>query len=297
MPTATTVLCGVDFSRHSARALRYAAALAERLHGGLIVAFVNDPLLVAASSLEYDPKTVTAQTDKQLARFVAAAIGKARLRVEQVTADGDPATEILRLARERGCGFVAVGTQGLRGASHLFFGSTTERLLRNATLPVLAIPPRAPKNPARLWPKPAVGCAVDLDAHLAHDVAAAADLANRFGARLVLLHAVKPAVAPPWLARRRGKDADRERTELAKRELASAAGAAKRTPMPEQRVLLGSPAEAVASFARRRLQLVMLRLRRGKGWLGSRPGTITYQMLAVSAVPVLALPAESDETS
>jgi nucleotide-binding universal stress UspA family protein len=210
--------------------------------------------------------------------------------VDRLIVAGEPADEIHRIARERDYGFIVVGTQGLRGSRHMFFGSTTEQLLRVTEVPLLAIPPRAPGKPQSNWPRPVVGCAVDLDAHLRDDVRTAAHYARMFGAKLTVMHAVKSASTPAWLRARRGAD---PRLKSAETEVVSATRNPDIAPAPDVRILAGSPAEAVASFAKREVRLVILKLRRGTGLLGSRPGTITYQLLTISTVPVLALPASS----
>ena len=59
----------------------------------------------------------------------------------------------------------------------------------------------------------------------------------------------------------------------------------------ETRALIGNPAEAIAAFTKKeRVDLAILTLRRGKGVLGSRPGSMTYELLTVVATPVLAIP-------
>jgi len=45
-----SILCAVDFSRHSAMALRYAAALARNRQAWLTAVFAVDPLLSAAAA-------------------------------------------------------------------------------------------------------------------------------------------------------------------------------------------------------------------------------------------------------
>ena len=45
--------------------------------------------------------------------------------LEYIVAVGKPATEILRVARERSCGLIVISTHGLTGVRKLFFGSTT----------------------------------------------------------------------------------------------------------------------------------------------------------------------------
>jgi nucleotide-binding universal stress UspA family protein len=285
------VVCGVDFSKHSARAIRYGAALARRVNGSLIVVFVNDPLLDAATSVVHDARAMSDRNERELQRFVRRVLGTAPAsEVDRLIVVGEPARELHRIARDRGCGFIVVGTQGLRGSRHLFFGSTTEQLLRTTNIPVLAIPPRASAPPPN-WPKPLIGCAVDLDVHLRADVQSAAQLAAMVGTKLMLVHAVKAASLPPWIVKQRIAD---PRLRSAETELASAAGDPDVAPAPEVRVVSGDPAEAIATFAARRLRLIVLRLRRGAGLFGSRPGTITYKLLTISTVPVLALPTREE---
>lgn len=62
---------------------------------------------------------------------------KTRARVRVVT--GDPATEIVRLAREEKTDLVVLPTHGRSGFSHVFFGSVAEKVVRQAECPVLTL--------------------------------------------------------------------------------------------------------------------------------------------------------------
>jgi len=61
-------------------------------------------------------------------------------RLAIAVAVGDPAEEILKQSVECESDLIVIGTQGLEGAERLVFGSTTERVLRESKLPVLAVP-------------------------------------------------------------------------------------------------------------------------------------------------------------
>lgn len=52
---------------------------------------------------------------------------------------GDPAEEGLACAQRVGAGLIVVGTAGRRGVSRLLLGSVAERLIREATVPVLSV--------------------------------------------------------------------------------------------------------------------------------------------------------------
>ncbi len=83
--------------------------------------------------------TVTASTEAgaALQRFVdkASQGGAVRMHVRH----GRPARVIVDLARERGAGLIVMATHGLTGIDHAIIGSVTERTLRAAPCPVLAL--------------------------------------------------------------------------------------------------------------------------------------------------------------
>ena len=150
-----TVLCAVDFSKHSRAALGYAAAIAERAGGRLVVLFVNDPLLVAAAAAAYDKRGLMSTATAELRHFVERSIGTAGVsRTACLVTAGDPAREIAAAARRLGCDLLVMGTRGLSATSRLFFGSTTASVLRHADLPVLAVP-RSGRDQIELasWPR------------------------------------------------------------------------------------------------------------------------------------------------
>jgi nucleotide-binding universal stress UspA family protein len=279
---------------HSRRALRYAAAAAKRLGATLTVLFVEDALLAAAADVAYDDGALPKETASQLRRFVQDSIGREPgVPTECVASAGKPAREIEQAAARLGAALVVVGTQGLRGVRRVFLGSTTQQLLRIASVPVLAIPPRAPARPPSAWPGRRAAVAVDLADRNMADAQAAARFAHRFDATLVLVHVLPPIQRPAWMRPRGGGDPARiEEAEADLTRVAEDLGTGTRV---ETRVLVGDPAEAIASFTKRRFDLVILTLRRGKGVLGSRPGSITYELLGLAATPVLAIPGTPSE--
>ena len=62
---------------------------------------------------------------------------------EPVLVMGHTAEEILRLADDDGAELIVVGSHGHGGFHHLLVGSTTDALLRRATVPVVVVPARA----------------------------------------------------------------------------------------------------------------------------------------------------------
>jgi nucleotide-binding universal stress UspA family protein len=58
---------------------------------------------------------------------------------------GNPHQEILREAEELGVALIVVATHGHSGVEHMLFGSTADRIVRNAKCPVLTVRPEQPK--------------------------------------------------------------------------------------------------------------------------------------------------------
>ena len=142
MTRVQSVLCPVDFSEHSQRALEYAVALAGACRAQLTVLTVIDPLLAQAAVVSADPDylrdtkaELQAFADEPLPGRVAWAPSP-RL----VVTVGHPGDQILEVAAFHEADLIVMGTQGLGGFRKLVFGSTTERVLRRTTVPVLAVP-------------------------------------------------------------------------------------------------------------------------------------------------------------
>ena len=290
-----SILCAVDFSAQSATALRHAAAMARRSRGRITVLFVNDPLLnTAAAAVAYDMRALARATLRELRSFVRRSLPRgASPSIRYLAALGTPAREILKTAAQRRSDLVVVGTEGLGGTRKLFFGSTTEQLLRQANIPVLAVPKSGrtgAKTPARGWPGTCLVAPNDLGSAAGADAEQAGEVARAFGADLILVHVIPTIQAPPWS---RANLAAHYRMAIATAQdgldaLRSKVGGDVTT---ECRVEVGNPADEIAALAAtRRAGLVVLTLRGGGGLLGSRPGTIAYHVLSHGVAPVLALP-------
>jgi nucleotide-binding universal stress UspA family protein len=75
-----------------------------------------------------------------------------RVKVEHRLLNGDPAEEILKIAKAEQADLIVLGTHGSTGLARLLLGSVAESVLRGADCPVLTIKtPRvdnsAPANP------------------------------------------------------------------------------------------------------------------------------------------------------
>lgn len=287
------VVCAVDFSDPSRRALRLAAALAGWSGATLTVATVDDPLLVEAAAQRLTRHEVLAETERELGEFVRESLTTTTQSPRLVVRVGSPADEIGAVAAELGADLVVVGTHGLRGYQKAVFGSTTERLLRSTRWPVLAVPP-AGDEIARLDPPgvdvQSILAPVDFDPAIGGDLAVAVDLAAAFRVPLVLVHVVDSGrVSLAW--REQADAAVEERTAEAQHRLDELGRSLGDRAAVATVVKKGRPSDGIADAAReRRAGLVIMGLRRKGGFLESPPGSVAYRVLAETQVPILALP-------
>lgn len=86
-----------------------------------------------------------AEHDK-LARDMAEQLKAAGLKAEGVRRDGDAATEILAVARERQADLIALGTDGRTGLARIALGSVARNVLQHAPCSVLVVRVTAAKE-------------------------------------------------------------------------------------------------------------------------------------------------------
>jgi nucleotide-binding universal stress UspA family protein len=140
------VLCGVDFSPASRRALHEAARLARSLEAELVLLYVQPvptyPLPDGALPVGQEVVTrVLDQAEEALATWRHEAEAEGPRAVRGAVAMGDAASEILDYARDWHCDLIVVGSHGHGGLRRLILGSVAEKLVRASALPVLTVPP------------------------------------------------------------------------------------------------------------------------------------------------------------
>jgi nucleotide-binding universal stress UspA family protein len=295
--TFRSILCPIDFSLQSRTALLYAMAMAQRFHGRLTAMFVNDEILLAAQNAAFrGRRRFVDRTTTELARFVNAstkALPVPRESIRVVTSVGNPAEEILRQTKRLRADLVVMGTHGLSGLQKMFFGSTTEQVLRRAAVPVLAIPSMrgSRRRPTIAAPFVHVIAPIDLAGEWQPDAVRAADIAAEFHASLLLVHVLAPVQRPPWLAQLAGPSDDQKRILKAKRALERVRSKLfSHLQSMSTAVILGDPAHEIAGLASRPGSLVVMSLRGTAGVWGMRRGAVAYRVLTQSSAPVLALP-------
>ncbi|MCG8555126.1 MAG: universal stress protein [Proteobacteria bacterium] len=161
MTAVGRILSPVDFSETSERALRYALELAGQLRAEIhLLHVVPPPLNLHASGealplamshvtvsggvapSDSQPSEVSARmrdaSKNELAKLVERYADRDVVLRQHVT-QGDPRTQILRMAQTLGADLIVMGTHGHTGLSHALLGSVAERVLRASDVPVLSV--------------------------------------------------------------------------------------------------------------------------------------------------------------
>ena len=295
MNVTHSILCPIDFSEASASALRYAAALAEHLATRVIVMTVEDPMLAAAKDFGSGKEWNRALSEQEISSFVSHTLANEPVRASLCgpeVAVGKPAVEILRTAREHSCDLIVMSSHGLTGARKLFFGSTTERVLRETTIPVLVTPPSV-TGPLRIEESKAtlqqIVVPVDLSGSSIYQTQAASRIADALELPMVLVHVLEP-VESRVLGYLDAGGANARRRAHAEEEMTRLLAIVPAHVPHEAMLVSGDPAEAASKVVRdRHAGLVIMGLH-GSPLPGPRMGSVTYRMLCLSPTLIFAIP-------
>ncbi len=138
------IIFATDFSENSEHAFGYALTLAKQFSAHLVVIHViNEPVdlrgfYVPHISFETLEKEIEEGAEKMMQKFCRTKTGDFT-DYETLIVAGIPYEEILRHAQEKNASLIVLGTQGRKGIDHFLFGSTAERVVRNASCPVMTV--------------------------------------------------------------------------------------------------------------------------------------------------------------
>jgi nucleotide-binding universal stress UspA family protein len=298
-----SLLCPLDYSENSRRALRWAAALAGQTGARLKIVHVTDTVLAsAASSRGLDPLDEAARGE--LGEFVCSALPRDASWLPPPALDlrvGTPHEQILASAREDASDLIVMGTHGWSGYRKLLFGSTTERVLRETTIPVIAVPLGEREgvtlgDAGPVFDVRSIVAAIDPAPGARDLLRYAARVAEVLAVPILLVHVVPQVHAPArWQSALEAED--RIARARALRQLQALASEAIPREHVDAVVEVGQPADGIAAIAAERdAGLIILGLKSGTGLLAPRPGSIAYRVLGLAKVPVLVVPPRLAET-
>jgi nucleotide-binding universal stress UspA family protein len=195
------ILCPLDFSEFSARAFGYAQSLARRYESKLLLqhvlhlAFSAYPSYTNPEVIDNVSRGLSAFAGEQLRDFLHKH-GREGIEIESFVEEGDITDTILAFAQTRGVDLIVMGTHGRHGLDHILLGSVTEKVLRKAPCPVLAV-----RKPAHQFVAPADSAepvllrkilfGVDFSTYSERALVYALSLAEEYKAELTLLHVME----------------------------------------------------------------------------------------------------------
>lgn len=146
MYTIRKILAPTDFSDHACRAFGYARTFAERWNAELHLLNVVEPAvfpteagLTPIGMMQLSEEMETS-AHKNIADL-AASDALAGLNVKTAVVYGRASSTIIDYASAQDIDLIIIATHGRTGLEHLIFGSTAERVVREAPCPVLTVRP------------------------------------------------------------------------------------------------------------------------------------------------------------
>lgn len=133
------ILFPTDFSSFAVNALQYAVAMATEFDATLYMLYVEEVLPYIPGDPERkfpDPAKVEQHAHSQMDSHLEK---HGELTTKRFVARGIPADEICEFAKAEEIDLIVMATHGRTGLKHVLMGSTTEKVVRKASCPVLSI--------------------------------------------------------------------------------------------------------------------------------------------------------------
>jgi nucleotide-binding universal stress UspA family protein len=188
------ILWASDGSKESDMALKYVELFANKYGSKIIGLSVIQPIDVEMLRVPPEVKkelfSIQASLEKKEYERIKKALRQLELRDIKWDINietGTPYKEILRLAEEEKVDLIVMGKRGLGLKDRILLGSNTNKVLRMAKAPVLAVrPKKGNKTDIKK-----ILVASDLSELTTMSLNFAVDIANRFNSRIYLLHVLE----------------------------------------------------------------------------------------------------------
>ena len=130
------ILVPVDFSDCSKKALQYAIPFTRQFGAELVLLSVIEPYPAVPEMAPTDFETIddTRRHLETLRRTIPEMV-----HARTLLRTGSPAAEIVAAAGDLGIDLIIIATHGRKGLTRMMLGSTTEKVVRHASCPVLIV--------------------------------------------------------------------------------------------------------------------------------------------------------------
>lgn len=288
------ILCPIDFSEFSVRAYHHALSLAEHYRAKLVALHIVElfrfpSVGFAASAGLYEEfcQAVRESGKEQLQEFVKNHTHD-EIQPELVVHQGIASDSILSFAQAQKTDVIVMGTHGRRGYDRLMLGSVTNRVIRRAPCPVLAVckpshdSMAAGKERGHVHHLSRILFCTDFSENSERALNYAISAAAEYDAELTLLHVLEEVPSPA-------------KTEEA---IAAATEQLNKLIPPERRktlkiktaVRIGKPYRQIIQLALETQVDIVAMAVRGRGALDLAVfGSTTYRVMQLGPCPVLAV--------
>jgi len=285
------ILFPVDFSERSSGAAHYVEALTGRFGAELTLLHVVESADYLYGTIEFGGAALNdfhaervAHSRRKLEEYLVDELG--HFQVRRVLAEGDPARMIAEHVEKEGIDMVMLPSHGFGPFRRFIIGSVTAKVLHDVHVPVWTGIHMETAPPLDVITCRNVLCAVDLNCPQSeHALGWAAQLAEEYGAKLMLVHAT-PAIES-WPAKYYDK------------EMAQSFGAAAREEINNMQTRLGTSADVcieagdpatVVRYVAEKQEADMLVIGRGSASGGfGRLRTNAYAIIRHSPCPVVSV--------
>jgi len=288
------ILCPIDFSEFSVRAYRYALSIAAHYRAKLVALHIVElwrypSAGFAASATLYDEfcQALLENGKEQLTNF-ANNHTHDDIQPERVVQHGSVPDSILSFAQAQKADVIVMGTHGHRGYDRLMLGSVTDRVMRRAPCPVLAVcqPPHdsvaAGKEGSDAHHLNRILFCTDFSENSERALKYAVSATTEYDAELTLLHVLEKVPSPAKMEEAMGA-ATKKLEKLIQREGCKALKI-------KTAVRIGKPYRQILQFAlEAQIDMVTMGVR-GRGALDLAVfGSTTYRVIQLASCPVLAV--------
>ncbi len=132
-----TILVTLDGTPSDRAIIEHIKQLAKLAQSRLVLLHVADGWAARTYGRDAVSREITEDTD--YLEKVRAEFQSAGIPAQAELAYGEPASEIIKWVKERGCDLVAMSTHGHRFLADVFLGTTASRVQHNISAPVLLL--------------------------------------------------------------------------------------------------------------------------------------------------------------
>jgi len=184
-----TIVVATDLEGQAEAALEYARKLATSYKARIVLAHGLDPMEYAA--VDNVPTAVLSQMTEAARKVLDRLAGdllREGIHSHSELRQGAVAEMLVDVAKQYEAGLIVIGTKGMEGAGPVVVGAITERLVRLAPCPVLAVAADWNAGTNRPTPGGPVLLTIERNEAAGAAAAAAASLAGTFDRTLLVLH-------------------------------------------------------------------------------------------------------------